>query len=157
MSRSAAAARSPHRVFFKYSATDHRSSFACLPSSSCNITMSSSVTQDASSHPPPSHGHSSDHDSSGDECERFGSFCQVQVVNVAAVTAASLTSASSVTSIAASKAGDASDKMEHVETPYDGFKLKIACMPVLRLKVHRLPPLAPPIFLPYRYRCLRSV
>jgi hypothetical protein len=100
--------------------------------------MSSSVTQDASSHPPPSHGHSSDHDSSGDECERFGSFCQVQVVDVAPVTAASPTSASSVTSIAAPKAGDASDKVEHLETPYDGLKLKISCMPVLRLKVYRL-------------------
>ena len=86
--------------------------------------------------PPPSDGHASDHDSSGDENERFGSFSAVQVVKVAAAPSTTASSAEHSPAVSdAATSGHASGQVEPVKSPQDELKFKIACMPILRLKV----------------------
>jgi hypothetical protein len=105
--------------------------------------MSSEAPDLAPAHPP-SDGHASDHDSSGDENEKFGSFSAVQVVKVVPSTIASSAVHSSVASDALTS-GHASGKVEPQKGPQEDLKFKIACMPILRLKV--CPALADPIIL----------
>jgi hypothetical protein len=95
--------------------------------------MSSAASESASAELSSSHGHESDHDSSGDESEMFGSFSQVQVLKVESETAAAESSAAppAISPPAEVITGNVMPPKSALED----LRFKIACMPVLRLKV----------------------
>jgi hypothetical protein len=90
--------------------------------------------EDASSLPPASEGHTSDHDSTGDDSEKVASISEVQVVEVAPATSSSSVLSVPHIDIAASNAGVPADTAQP-QNSHDDLKLKVANMPVLRLKV----------------------
>ena len=100
--------------------------------------MSSAASESASAELPSSHGHESDHDSSGDESEMFGSFSQVQVLKVESETAAAESSAAPPAISPPAISPPAEVTTGNVMPPksaLEDLRFKIACMPVLRLKV----------------------
>jgi hypothetical protein len=103
--------------------------------------MSSAAPESASAELLPPHDHESDHDSSGDESERFGSFSSVQVLKVEpeTATAASLAAPHVVSSPTASKAEVTTANIVPPKSAVEDLRFKIACMPVLRLKVCPVP------------------
>lgn len=88
--------------------------------------------EDASSLPPASESQTSDHDSTGDDSEKVASFSEVQVVEVAPATSSS--SVLSVPHIDICNAGVPADTAQPQKS-HDDLKLKVANMPVLRLKM----------------------